>query len=414
MESVVIVEWTAKLNDTVKKEDVIVVVETAKASTEILAPCDGILTAIYFNEGDEVALTQVLGLIGASAQDTAIGESSSVPASAEESTKDRSAESQGTVKAVVRKEGRIVASPAARAQARGLSLDLGLIASSSPSGRIKLRDVLQAQASGETPTATHASCRLNVSKAGAHGPTVLMLHGFGADAMSWYPLSRPLSQAFQVIALDLPNHGRSPQHPIESFQALVDEVVQAVDALGLDSFHLIGHSLGAACAVALAKARSERVLSMTLLAPAGCGAAVNAQFVHGLANAANAEQLRQSLELMVADKGILSDEFLGAVMASRAAPGLVEAQQQMARDLFPQASSSSIDVSAALQAVTCPVQIVWGMSDAIVPFSSVASLPARVRVAVLPEVGHAPQLESPSRVLELVRANIEHAQGVSQ
>jgi pyruvate dehydrogenase E2 component (dihydrolipoamide acetyltransferase) len=409
MEAVVILEWMAKLNEPVKKEDIIVVVETAKASTEILAPCDGILTAIFFNEGDEAPVAEVLGLIGVTPDDTVVGESPEASQDTAVNTAPSVDAAVDTSPVLVRHEGRVIASPLARVQALKRNVDLSTVAATSPSGRIKLRDVIAAQVQSTAANGSRGvaqGSRLNVVSSGNGPHKVLMIHGFGADAMSWYPVSRPLSETCQVISLDLPNHGRSPQQATPTFDDLVTEVVAAFDALDLQGAHVVGHSLGAACAVALAGQRSEKVLSLTLLAPAGCGAGVNADFVHGLANAVSPEQLKSALEMLVADSSLVSREFLGAVLTSRSAPGLLDAQRKMASDLFPLQQPSTIDVADELKSLKCPLHIIWGMADKVISLHEAKSLPTNARVAVLPGVGHAPQLEAPQAVLEILNSII--------
>jgi esterase len=77
-------------------------------------------------------------------------------------------------------------------------------------------------------------------------PTILMLHGGSQQAHSWDFISLPLSEEYHIIALDQRGHGDSDWAPdgdysIEAHQGDIDGFVTA---LGLDGFHLIGHSMG--------------------------------------------------------------------------------------------------------------------------------------------------------------------------
>ena len=80
----------------------------------------------------------------------------------------------------------------------------------------------------------------------AANPDVLMLHGASQQAHSWDFISLPLSPGYHVLALDQRGHGDSDWAPggdysMDAAQADIDGVVEA---LGLDGFHLIGHSMG--------------------------------------------------------------------------------------------------------------------------------------------------------------------------
>jgi esterase len=77
-------------------------------------------------------------------------------------------------------------------------------------------------------------------------PTILMLHGGSQQAHSWDFVSLPLSEHYHVLALDQRGHGDSDwaadgDYSIEAHQRDIDGFVES---LGLDGFHLIGHSMG--------------------------------------------------------------------------------------------------------------------------------------------------------------------------
>jgi pimeloyl-ACP methyl ester carboxylesterase len=78
-------------------------------------------------------------------------------------------------------------------------------------------------------------------------PPVLMLHGGMQDAHIWDPLARGLADAFRLYALDFPGHGDSDDTPDGRYDhaTLAGYLGAALDALHLERFALIGHSLGA-------------------------------------------------------------------------------------------------------------------------------------------------------------------------
>ena len=96
---------------------------------------------------------------------------------------------------------------------------------------------------------------------GGEGTPVLALHGWLDNASSWIPLA-PHLPGIDLVALDLPGHGRSP-HLAEgaeySLAGTVHTVLDAADALGWDRFAVLGHSMGAAIGSILAAAAPERV-----------------------------------------------------------------------------------------------------------------------------------------------------------
>jgi pimeloyl-ACP methyl ester carboxylesterase len=99
-------------------------------------------------------------------------------------------------------------------------------------------------------------------------PPLLALHGWLDNAGSYARLAPLLAARCRVIALELPGHGHSDHLPPGMQYHFVDyvrSVLGAIDALGLEHFHLMGHSLGAGIASLVAAARPERVGRLLLI-----------------------------------------------------------------------------------------------------------------------------------------------------
>jgi pimeloyl-ACP methyl ester carboxylesterase len=98
-------------------------------------------------------------------------------------------------------------------------------------------------------------------------PRVLCLHGWLDNAASFIPLA-PLLDRLDLVALDLPGHGYSEHRHFSTRYHFIDylfNVDAALDALGWDDCHLMGHSLGAAIAAVYGAGSPERVRSLVLL-----------------------------------------------------------------------------------------------------------------------------------------------------
>ncbi|MFT4178391.1 MAG: alpha/beta hydrolase [Thermomonas sp.] len=118
----------------------------------------------------------------------------------------------------------------------------------------------------ETPNGMLAALRN-----GGDGPRVLALHGWLDNAASFLPMAAHLG-GIELVALDLPGHGRSvhlPQAAEYTFAGAIGAVLDAADALGWDEFALLGHSMGAGIASMVAAACPDRITRLVAIEALG-------------------------------------------------------------------------------------------------------------------------------------------------
>ena len=231
---------------------------------------------------------------------------------------------------------------------------------------------------------------------------MLLLHGFTADSQSWAPLEKALGPSRPLLRIDLPGHGKSPKRKVRGFQDLSRMVVEAFDEATRDveEVHVIGHSLGAALALALADIRGRRVASLTLIAPAGLGPEINALALNGIVRATRVESLAPWLRQLTAAPEGISDDYARAAMRTRDDAALRACQADMASALFPD-GVQSFDLRAALQRVDLPAQIIWGRQDHILPFRHAIAAEGEFALHLLTGAGHIPQIECPDKVARI-------------
>lgn len=104
--------------------------------------------------------------------------------------------------------------------------------------------------------------RIHGLRSGEPGaPRVLALHGWLDNAASFVPLA-PRLPGIDLVAPDLPGHGRSAHQPPGtdySFAGAVHHVLDIADALGWDRFSILGHSMGAGIGSLVAAGAHERI-----------------------------------------------------------------------------------------------------------------------------------------------------------
>jgi pimeloyl-ACP methyl ester carboxylesterase len=102
----------------------------------------------------------------------------------------------------------------------------------------------------------------------AEAPPVVLVHGFGVSSAYYVPFAERLADAFRVIAPDLPGHGKSdtPRRALD-VDGFADALLNFLNAAALERPVIIGHSLGAQIALALAARHPDRVERLVLVGP---------------------------------------------------------------------------------------------------------------------------------------------------
>jgi pyruvate dehydrogenase E2 component (dihydrolipoamide acetyltransferase) len=234
------------------------------------------------------------------------------------------------------------------------------------------------------------------------GLPILFLHGFGADLNTWMFNQPALAERHATYALDLPGHGGSMKEVGSGdAAALMTAVMDFMAAAAIARAHLVGHSLGGALALGLARADPERVASLTLIAPAGLGPDINMAFIDGFIRAGKRREAKEALELLVADRGAISRAMIDEVLKYKRLDGVAAALQAIAAAAFS-GGRQQIDLRGALAAVNVPRLVIWGRADQIIPAGHADGLPADVAVHLLDGAGHLPHMEKSGEVNRLL------------
>lgn len=254
---------------------------------------------------------------------------------------------------------------------------------------------------------------LSFDRTGTGEPLVL-IHGLGSARTVWSLVTPALAKTFDVIAVDLPGHGRTPWvagTPMDP-RSLAEAVSETLDALGVRRAHLLGNSLGGWTALELAAAAPDRIASVTALAPAGMRE-------RPLARVSFAFKLNRYLAVALRPllPQILGSERLRGVGFARNSPVWRTWSIETCRDAA-EAMATSRGYAPALNGIlgrmaectariapSIPVTIVFGDTDVVLPARTSQSrrhLPPHARWLEWDRCGHAIQLDHPARVVALV------------
>lgn len=252
----------------------------------------------------------------------------------------------------------------------------------------------------ETPAGT-----IRYAKRGDGAETIVLVHGFGGDLDNWLFNIDALAGRARVYALDLPGHGQSTKKLGKpSLAGLSDALTGFMDAVGIDSAHLIGHSMGGAVVLRTAIDAPARVRSLTLVGSAGLGPEINGAYIDGFVTASSRRELKPVLEQLFEEPGLVSRQLVDDVLKYKRLDGVSETLSLLAGALFPNGRQSGV-LTGDLAKVQQPMQVIWGENDRIIP-SSHAAAPQSARIDVINGAGHMVQMEKASRVNELILAHV--------
>lgn len=104
---------------------------------------------------------------------------------------------------------------------------------------------------------------LNFSHQG-QGEPLIIIHGLFGSSRNWKSLAKRFAEHYQVILIDLRNHGHSPFDSNMNYQLMVNDVFLVMQQLGIDSAHVLGHSMGGKVAMKLAQLHPGSVRSLVI------------------------------------------------------------------------------------------------------------------------------------------------------
>lgn len=257
--------------------------------------------------------------------------------------------------------------------------------------------------------------RLHVDRTGgddARRPHLVLLHGFTDDGRCWRPVASALADAFELVTIDTRGHGRSDA-PDDGYriEVLAQDVACVVRELALERPVILGHSLGAITALAVAGLHPDLPARIVLEDPPPL-------WLHDGPTADDAAHARGAVTGIAALKRLTREELVAGCHEQN--PGWpdaevepwVEAKLAFSARAVPLAtpdSLASFDLRATLRAITCPVTVLHGdgaLGSMPTPadLEVLRSLVPQLAVVHVPGAGHSIRRDQPRRYLEAVRA----------
>ena len=243
-------------------------------------------------------------------------------------------------------------------------------------------------------------------------PTLVMVHGFGADKDHWTFYAPWLTKDYHLIAPDLPGFGENDRDGELPFDvgSQAARLKAFLDALGIDRPHLGGNSMGGWIVLRFAIDYPGSLRTLTLMNNAGILGADESELQKLAANRDYNPLTIANLE--DADRLIAFVVRKPTFLPARLKP-VIYADALKHRDLLDKIFWAIADEMEAkplndeLGKVTVPTLIIWGRHDKLIDVSCVAVLEQGIagsRSHIFEHVAHVPMIEDPKATAEVQRA----------
>ncbi|MEV7200494.1 alpha/beta fold hydrolase [Streptomyces griseoluteus] len=253
------------------------------------------------------------------------------------------------------------------------------------------------------------------------GDPLVLLHGIGHHRQAWDPVVDILATEREVIAVDLPGFGASPDlpdglaHDLPTINSVLGALFQALD---LDRPHVAGNSLGGLLALELG--REKTVRSVTALAPAGFWTEAERRYAFGVL--LTMRGLAQRLPLPVVRRMSRSAAGRTALTSTIYRRPARRAPEAVVAETLALAGATAFE--ATLRTGTTvrftdplpgvPVTVAWGAHDRILLRRQgvrAKRIIPHARLVRLPGCGHVPMNDDPALVARVLLDGSSRAAG---
>lgn len=261
--------------------------------------------------------------------------------------------------------------------------------------------------------------RLRCALAGS-GPAILLLHGLNIGWGEWYAVLPALARSHSVIALDFPGSGASSKIDFLTADVpalFLEAVDHALRALAPQGALAVGHSLGAWVAMKHAARRHPLVRGVVAVSPVGLSPRLPlrywplairpvAELLAERVMAPTRANVERILTDVMADRSSVIPEFVDYVTAHVSRPPVTHPFHLIHRTIEPFRLRRELRLSREeLEAIRCPVTVVHGALDPLIPIAGVRSaigLIPGAKLAVMEGCGHVPPIERPQELAALI------------
>lgn len=244
-------------------------------------------------------------------------------------------------------------------------------------------------------------------------PSAVFIHGAQNDHSVWILQTRYFAHhGFNVLALDLPGHGRSKGAALNSVENMAAWVLEVMDAAGVDKAVMIGHSMGSLIALEASHLAPARVSHLAMI-----GTTYPMKVSDALLETSRTDEQAAIDMVNIFSHSTLAQKpscpgpgfsTMGGARRLMQRMSQVNPDQLFYTDFF--ACNAYANGEAAGQAVRCPALFIFGSKDMMTPARSTKTLTTAIAhgKVVMVDAGHSLMAEQPDAVLDALFAFAKH------
>jgi triacylglycerol lipase len=239
----------------------------------------------------------------------------------------------------------------------------------------------------------------------ASGPVLILLHGYYGDRNNWNRVAHLLGDRYHLIIPDLPGHGDTDPDPDNryTFGKMASVMIDFIDALGIDKFHLAGHSMGGGLAIQWSVLDfGQEIQSLILIGSAGVYANNTSPIMERILAGDNPMRIAQPgdahkvLDIAMSLPPFIPERVMKAYESKQIArlpiydkvmSDMLGIQEHISPDFF----------YVGLERFDRPALVIWGREDKLFSVETAgelaSALPDATKV-IIDGVGHTPLLEA--------------------
>jgi len=246
------------------------------------------------------------------------------------------------------------------------------------------------------------------------GDTIVLLHGFGANKDTWIRFVRYMPKKFYIVAIDMLGHGDNSRNMNVTYDAryMTDVLSRTIESLGLQRFHLAGHSLGGYVAMLYAADHPQKLITLSLFASAGVLSPIPTNFQLALPTGENpikvdsAESFDRMMNLVFYKKPFTPWPMRSVIL--RQCIERNEFEKKVWHDMWKDWQ----DATELLPQIQTPVFLLWGDKDRIMHISCVDVYQRyfpQAETVIIKNCGHGLIFERPKEAAEAYANFLQNA-----